>query len=86
MATEKIPVTLVLQHNKLRFSTRIWCMSLNVARKCHLSETRSKEVIGIINYMPWKHIFPYNKFMAHSAVWGHSPIQRQNKNSKLLHN
>ena len=24
------------------------------------------------------------KFMAHSAVWGHSPIQRQNTNSKKL--
>ena len=25
-----------------------------------------------------------NKFMAHSAVWDHSPIQRQNANSKTL--
>ena len=25
-----------------------------------------------------------NKFMAHSAVWGHLPIQRQNTNSKKL--
>ena len=25
-----------------------------------------------------------SKFMAHSAVWGHSPIQRQNRNSKKL--
>ena len=24
------------------------------------------------------------KFMAHSAVWGHFPIQRQNTNSKKL--
>ena len=24
------------------------------------------------------------KLMAHSAVWGHSPIQRQNTNSKKL--
>ena len=24
------------------------------------------------------------EFMAHSAVWGHSPIQRQNTNSKKL--
>ena len=24
------------------------------------------------------------KFMAHSAVWGHPPIQRQSTNSKLL--
>ena len=24
------------------------------------------------------------KFMAHSPVWGHSPIQRQNTNSKKL--
>ena len=24
------------------------------------------------------------KFMAHSTVWGHSPIQRQNTNSKKL--
>ena len=24
------------------------------------------------------------KFMAHSAVWGHSPIQRQNRNSNKL--
>ena len=24
------------------------------------------------------------KFMAHCAVWGHSPIQRQNRNSKKL--
>ena len=25
-----------------------------------------------------------NKFMAHSAVWGHPPIQRQNTSSKTL--
>ena len=28
--------------------------------------------------------YSFNKFMAHSAVWGHSPIQRQNTNSKKL--